>query len=85
LLPKSLCFQRFAGHIRSEQGLERAANPRGERPLAIDGPVEHGAAVDLLEEASEFSGVAGLEFAGSEGSVEKLPFGANGGELRQRA
>ncbi len=40
--------------------------------MAVDGPGEHGAAVDVLDEAGELAGVAGTKFAGGESVVEEF-------------
>ncbi len=64
--------------------MEVATDPGGDGALSIDGPGEHGAAVDVLDEAGEFGGVAGAEFAGGDGGVEELlRFLAEGAELRE--
>jgi hypothetical protein len=70
--------------VGCEQTFERTAEPSGQGPFAVDGPVEHGAPVDLLDEPGQIGGVAGLEFVGRHGIIEEfLGFVADGGELRQ--
>ncbi len=72
------------GSVGREEGFEVAADPGGDGALSIDGPGEHGAAVDVLDKACELGGVAGTEFAGSDGFVEELlRFVAEGAELRE--
>jgi hypothetical protein len=72
------------GTVGAEEGFKILADPVGESSLAEDGPVERGAAVDLLDEAGEFGGVAGDEFAGGEGGVEEFArFFAHGFKLRE--
>lgn len=72
------------GSVGREEGFEIAANPGGDGALPIDGPGEHGAAVDVLDEAGEFGGVTGAEFAGGNGGVEELSrFLAERAELRK--
>ena len=51
--------------IGSKQRLKVGAEPRAKRAFAEDGPVQHAAAVDLLEEACKFGGVAFDQFAPS--------------------
>jgi len=41
-----------------EERFEVAADPARQRAFAEDGPIEHGPAVDLLDEAGELGGVA---------------------------
>lgn len=68
----------------AEQRFEVVAYPVGERALAENGPVQHGAAIDLLDEAGKIGGVAGEEFASGHGGVEELArFAADGFELRE--
>ncbi len=72
------------GTIGAKEGFEILAHPIGESSLAEDGPVQHGAAVDLLDQAGEFGGVAGDEFLRGDGSVEEFAgFFADGFELRE--
>ena len=52
--------------------MEVAADPVGESSLAIDGPVQHGATSYLLDQASQFGGVTGAQFACGNGSIEEL-------------
>jgi len=70
--------------IVSQQSFEFAAHPGGNRALSINGPGEHRAAIDVLDEAGECGGIARAEFAGRDGGVEKvLGFLAKRAELRE--
>ena len=70
--------------IRGEQDLEGAANPGCKWTFAVDSPVEHGAAVDLLNQAGEIGSVAGFQLAGSDGVIQQLSgLVARGHVLRQ--
>src|SRR5438874_185585 len=61
---------------RSPVGLKKdfdvAPDPRGNRAYPVDGPGEHGAAVDVLNKPGQLAGFALAELASGNGLVEKL-------------
>src|SRR5258707_426505 len=72
------------GPVGHEEGLEVATDPGADGALPVHGPGEHGAAVDVLDEAGEFGGVTVAEFAGGDGFVQELLcLLAEGAELRE--
>src|SRR4030088_1425771 len=71
-------------NIAGQEGLKVATDPGGNGTLSINGPGEHRAAVQVLDEPGEPRGVAGAEFAGRDGFVQEfLRFLAEGAELRK--
>ena len=74
------------GHsaIRLQQGFQFAADPRSNRALAINGPGEHGATVEVLDQTGQLRGIAFPKFSRGDGFLEKFSsFLANGEELRE--
>jgi hypothetical protein len=70
--------------VRQEESFEVAAYPGCQSSLAEDSPVQHRAAVDLLNQAGQPGGVAFYYFACGHGFVEELlRFFADGPELSE--
>src|SRR5579872_5075366 len=45
--------------VGCQQAFERTAEPSGQGSFPVDGPVEHGATPDLLDQPGQIAGVAG--------------------------
>ena len=56
-----------------EQRLKLAADPGGHRAFAIDGPGQHGATVDVLDEPGELRRIARAKLTGGDGFLEEFP------------
>ena len=56
--------------IRQKEGLQAATQPRRERSLANNCPVQHRPGIDLLHQSGKFVRVAGFQLASGNGFIQ---------------